>query len=786
LTRQPKSPSLATSRGKRLIAQVLVVVVLIAGLVILVVASGRTGSVTVVDGTGPLGEQFSTISLAPGAAVLREVIASPARDVDVSSSFRIASVPGEGTAYYAAWQLRTQHDGSAYRGRVEFLSGGKLRLSVSRVTGGTETNLGRFDLPFTVRRGDTINVEYTANGASGVNLSGRAWLDGKPRPDWQLTVVDDSAEQISVDGPVTFWSYAPNKNTKTMSFEVGNVVGTGQPTVQSDRTPVPDPGARRGALAVGTASFPVPVGAIFVDGVNGTKAGDGTEASPFRTVAAAVKGAWSGQTIVIRAGTYHESVTVPPNKSLTVQNYPGEAVWFDGTRAVTAWKKVGKVWVASGWTARFDRDMGGGQNSRFVDPAHPNADRPDQVFFDGSALEQVSDRSSVRPGTFAVDYDAKQLIIGDNPAGRDVRASDKSQALAVQSPGSTLQGFGVRGYATTYAQRAAVRMQNVSAKVKDLVIVDNAMIGLALSNNDGFIDNVTAERNGLLGIGVNASYRLVVRDSIATGNNTEGFKAAPVAGGIKITRSRDVTVLNNEVSRNLGSGIWLDESCYDVTIAGNTTTANTQTGIVVEISEKAVVADNQAIGNDTGIHIIDSGQIRVYNNDIGSNLDFGIKLSQDQRRQADFSVPGHDRRRTTKLGGPDPTMPWLVKDVVIANNAFGSGEPFAIYARDGKTNRSADDMDLTITGNLFSAFGKGQLMVAWGESDNRTYSEYKSPRALAAAKGTTWTNAITATRLTITELAEAKVAKVSIAVPIPTDVAANSGLVAGSRSIGAP
>jgi trimeric autotransporter adhesin len=765
---------------------VLVVVVLIAGLVTLVVVSGRNTGVTVVEGTGPLGKQYSTISLAPGSSVLREVIASPARDVDVRSSLRIGSVPGNDASYYAAWQLRTQHDGSSYRGRVEFLSGGKLRLSVSRVAGGIETNLGRFDLPFTVRQGDTINMEYAATGAAGVDLSGRAWLDGKTRPDWQLTAVDNSAEQISDDGPVTFWSYAPNKNTKTMTFEVGNVVGTGQPTVQSDRTSVPDPGARRGALAVGTASFPVPVGAIFVDGVNGTNAGVGTEDSPFRTVASAVKHAWSGQTIVIRAGTYHESVTIPPSKSLTVQNYPGEAVWFDGTRAVTAWKKVGKVWVASGWTAQFNTDMQGGQNSRFVDPAHPYADRPDQVFIDGAALEQVGDRSSVQAGTFAVDYAAKQLIIGDNPAGRDVRASDKSQALAVQSPGSTLQGFGVRGYATTYLQRGAVRMQNISAKVKDLVIMDNAMIGLALSNNDGFIDNVTAERNGLLGIGVNASYRLVVRDSIVTGNNTEGFKVAPVAGGIKITRSRDVTVLNNEVSRNLGSGIWLDESCYDVTIAGNTTMVNTQSGILVEISEKAIVANNQAIGNETGIHIIDSGEIQVYNNDIGSNLDFGIKLSQDQRRQADLSVPGHDRRRTTKLGGPDPTMPWLVKDVVMANNAFGSGEPFAIYARDGRTSRSADDMDLTITGNLFSAFGKAQLMVAWGEGDNRTYTAYKSPHALAAAKGTTWTNALTPTRLTITEMAGAKVAKASIAVPIPTDVASNSGLVAGSRSIGAP
>ena len=48
------------------------------------------------------------------------------------------------------------------------------------------------------------------------------------------------------------------------------------------------------------------------------------------------------------------------------------------------------------------------------------------------------------------------------------------------------------------------------------------------------------------------------------GNNTQDFKDAPVSGGIKITRSRVITVANNEIKNNQSAGIWFDASCYRI------------------------------------------------------------------------------------------------------------------------------------------------------------------------------------------------------------------------------
>ena len=106
-------------------------------------------------------------------------------------------------------------------------------------------------------------------------------------------------------------------------------------------------------MAPGSTSYPVPPDAVAV-APSGDDAAPGTLAAPVRTVARAIALARPGQTVVLRAGEYHESVEVPAGKRLTVQAYPGEAVWFDGSSAVQGWTRSGSGWMHPGWTVRFD------------------------------------------------------------------------------------------------------------------------------------------------------------------------------------------------------------------------------------------------------------------------------------------------------------------------------------------------------------------------------------------------------------------------------------------------
>ncbi|RIJ51398.1 DUF1565 domain-containing protein, partial [Clavibacter lycopersici] len=563
---------------------------------------------------------------------------------------------------------------------------------------------------------------------------------------------------------------------------------TPTPTSTAAPTPstpaaAPRTGTARGSAPVGSASYAVPSGALFVSSASGIDSAAGTQSAPLRTLTRAVARAASGQTIVLRGGTYHEAVVVPYQKPLTIQAYPREAVWLDGSSPVSGFTRSGSTWVASGWGMRFATTIAGvADNPRFVRPDAPLAARLDQVFVGGVALRQVASASQVVSGTFFVDYAAKTIRIGSDPSGKEVRASDLRQALQIQAPSTSVKGIGVRRYATSYEDRGAIRFDNVKAVVQDVVVQDIATIGIVIGNNDSRLTRVTVQRSGMLGINASTAYGLVIRDSVITGNNSERFKAAPVSGGIKITRSRDVEVVNNDTGRNNGSGIWFDESCYDITVTGNDSNDNEYTGIQLELSDTAVVADNSATGGQTGINLFDTGNVRLFNNTMGGNSKFALTLLQDERRQSVASFEGQDPRRPAV----DSTVPWLTRNITISNNVFASGGGFSIYAIDKKTNIPVDRWNLTITGNLFSkrVATTDPTMVAWGQGDNSTLVRYESPAALAAAKNSTWRNSMTTASTSVSGMSAYLSSAASLAVALPASIASLLGQPTGVKRVG--
>ena len=149
-----------------------------------------------------------------------------------------------------------------------------------------------------------------------------------------------------------------------------------------------------GAVDVGRASYAVPSGAVYVSPTGRRDPAAGTKAAPLRTIAKALLVAPAGLAVVLRAGMYHESVT--STKKVTIQNYPGEGVWLDGSSPVSGWKADGATWRHDNWTTRFDASVGYSKGAtdgtsagwQWVNPSYPMASsHPDQVYLDGSAPE---------------------------------------------------------------------------------------------------------------------------------------------------------------------------------------------------------------------------------------------------------------------------------------------------------------------------------------------------------------------------------------------------------------
>jgi nitrous oxidase accessory protein NosD len=747
---------------------------------------------------GPRGTAFSVDgsrarigALAAGASAGAYLAGTSLLDTTATAS--VALVGSTALTVYPALEVRRQPDGSSYRGKIEMSRSGKVRINISRSNAGRETSLGSADVSGTAAAGTAVNVRIQVTGISPVAVSAKAWIAGSSEPAWQSSVSDGSSARVSATGATGVWAYASGSNAAATTLAVDGLASAA-PTATSPASPpatttpstpiaLPRTGTARGSVAVGSAAYAVPSGALFVNSSSGNDAAAGTQGAPLRSLTRAVSRASAGQTIVLRGGTYHESVVVPYEKPLTIQAFPKEAVWLDGSSTVSSFVRSGSTWVASGWGTRFSTTIAGvADNPRFVAPAAPLAARLDQVFLGGTQLRQVGSASAVVPGTFFVDYGAKTIRIGSDPSGKEVRASDLRQALQVQAPDTTVRGIGVRRYAASYEDRGAVRFDNVRATVQDVVVEDTSTMGIVIGNNDSRLVRVTAQRNGMLGVNASSAYRLVVRDSVIAGNNSERFKPAPVSGGIKITRSRDVEVVNNDTGRNYGSGMWFDESCYDLTVTGNDSNDNEYTGIQLELSDTAVVADNSTTGGQTGINVFDSGNVQLYNNTMGENSKFALTLLQDERRQSVASFDGQDPRRPAV----DSTVPWLTRNITISNNVFANGGGFSIYALDKRTNIPVDRWNLQITGNLFTkrVATTDPTMVAWGQGDNSTLVRYETPAALAAAKNASWRNTMTTASTSVSGMSSYLTAAAGLAVALPGSIASLLGQPSGVKRVG--
>jgi hypothetical protein len=518
----------------------------------------------------------------------------------------------------------------------------------------------------------------------------------------------------------------------------------------------------------------VPAGALFVSSSDGSDSNPGTQAQPLRTVVAAVRAASNGQTIVLRAGTYHENVFVTDGKRVTIQNYPDEAVWFDGSVPVTNWTQQGSTWVSTGWTAQFDHSASftkGSDDGGFVNSAYPMAAWPDQIFVDGDPLAQV--RAGVTPGAgqFAVDYNAHTLTLGSDPTGHAVRASDLSQAFVVAGT-VTLRGFGVRRYATSLPQIGTIFFGGSTGGdvVQNVVIYDNATQGLGIGVPNCLIDNVTTNRNGMTGMMANRADNLTIENSVLDRNNTEHFNSAPSAGGMKIGRTNGVVIRNNEVVDNFGiNGIWTDISVSNFKIVDNTVSGNGGPyGIITELSDTGIVADNSVSGAKYGYTAFDTGNVQVYNNSFSHNSVWDIGASQDERRNTDPATKA--------------SIPWLVRNVTVSNNLYGADGSFQFYALDKATHISASSMNITVDGNAF--VDTNSVMVGWGGSDNSTVTYYRTPATLNAGLHVSWTNVLLDSGSASQFRGDADPDPDDVAVPLPADVANAIGVPTGTKHIG--
>ena len=552
---------------------------------------------------------------------------------------------------------------------------------------------------------------------------------------------------------------------------------------------------RAGSLAVGKASYAVPKKAIFVS-TKGSDKNPGTRAKPVKTIQRGVKLAPVGGTVVVRKGVYRETVTL--SKKVTLQNYPKEAVWLDGSKKVTGWVADGKVWRKNGWKTRFDSSptftKGAPDNTssgwRFVNTKNPMAAHPDQVFVDGKPLKQVKSKKLVKKGTFYLDKKTSKLYIGTNPKGKTVEASTRVKALKVQASKSVVRGIGVRRFSPSIFHMGAVTVERPGVKLENVTVIDSATIGISVLREKVTLNRVTVQRAGLLGIHGRFADGIVLKRVLATKNNSERFNIAPSAGGLKIGQTRGVTVSESRFSGNYGHGFWLDLSVYDSVLRQSDFSENSGSGLFLEISAKAVVGDNTFAKNKAfGIKVNNTSDVKIWNNTFVGNKR-PVNLVQDARRNTDKNDPAVDQRQPW----PNRDMPWTLGPVQVRNNVIADPDPSAVCllcVEDYSWSKSAEQMRITANNNVYGGKSakKARWAVVWSRAnvntDPHVFTTLKAftKKTKQETKGLDrMGTAVLDKKLELVKAVKTKSAKT--AQPLPAEIASAIGRPAGSKVLG--
>ncbi|MBB2985725.1 right-handed parallel beta-helix repeat-containing protein [Terracoccus luteus] len=716
------------------------------------------------------------VRLDPGASVT-QTLAGSAVDVRTTVGVKVDRIAVAGNGVSAGVAGRVSGTGG-YVANLRIGRAGAMSLAIVRMRSGSPDTVLVNDtlIPGTASTGTSYTAQVDVMGTSPVVVRARAWPTSSTAPGWQVSTSDASDSRITSAGGSALRSYLSASSASTgLAYDNVAVQRLAEP---GGTTPAPVPATPQvGSAAPGGTYYSVPSGAIFVTAA-GSRAGSGTAASPYGSLAYAIERAPSGATLVMRGGTYRESTTVPFGKRLTIQSYPGEAVWLEGSSPVTGWQKSGSTWAVSGWNYIFDHKVshtrGVDESNRFIDPAYPMAGYPDQVWVGGVKLRQVGSASAVVGGTFYVDEAGRRLVIGSDPAGRTVEASTRQQAMVIQGAGTVVRGIGVRRYANTFWMGGALSAQVDDITLENVVASDNATIGINGWGKRTRLQRVTVARAGGLGVGMNRADGLSISDSLIQENNVEHFKEAPVSGGVKITTTRGVSIRNNLFERNVTTALWFDESAYDITIANNTVRDNAGIGIELELSSKAVVAGNYIVRNGSaGLYVIDTNNVAVWNNTFAANQQYSWRIYQDSRRSS------------------DPVITFVVRDISFRNNvtAYGTGAcPYLVHDTEYKV--TGQTMRVTSQANAYwrASSSAPANMVCWangtaGLQSYKTLSTFRSATGNDTGSTVNEGTPILTSDYQLTPAAQSTTA--AVALPLPDYIASVVGLATNTRKLGA-
>jgi hypothetical protein len=421
----------------------------------------------------------------------------------------------------------------------------------------------------------------------------------------------------------------------------------------------------------------------------------GTLAAP-ATLETAVAKAVTGDAIILRGGVYRTG-SLAFNQKIIFQPYKNERPVLKGTEIATGWQPAGTgVWKTS-WTKLFPAAPLAWWNRAKEEAATPlHRFNNDMVFVDGEFLQSAGSPAEVKPNTYYIDYAAKEVYVGADPAKHTVEITAHDGALirtslAVNGKVNDHQGPIIRGLTITgYARRCLeiegkkqfgpndeptdepIGKADASTYGKEAVgsVIENNTISYCSRVGGWFRgDHMVIKSNQFTDTSTESIYVIgssdvVIEKNVVRRNNIEKLTGY-YPGAVKIfNQTHHVVFRDNLVLDNPNSNaVWYDVGNYDADVIDNYI-ADAQVGFFFEISNSATAAGNVFVRNGKGTWALNSSNVKLYNN---TYIDSPAAFSRNERRPTGDVFAWHS---STGPDVPDRKGHIFVNNLLVASETY--------------------------------------------------------------------------------------------------------------------
>ncbi|WP_461629991.1 right-handed parallel beta-helix repeat-containing protein [Labilibaculum euxinus] len=397
-------------------------------------------------------------------------------------------------------------------------------------------------------------------------------------------------------------------------------------------------------------------GTIYYVSPDGSKDAKGLKLSEPTNIESAVERVKTGDVIVLRGGIYRTG-NLTLNQGITMQPYKDEQAVIKGTLVATEWEKLKNGLWRTSWSHLFPskpqdwwvKDVYGK-----ITPLHRFND--DLVFVDGRFLQSVGWEGEVNEDTYFINYETQQVYIGTDPTNKEVEITAFATGLVrtikdvhgkvSDGIGPVIKGITITQYPFRIIEVEGYYPEGLSADYEhgnDVVgtTIENCTmsycgrIGVNLIGDKISFKHCKISDTSTEGLYLVSSDDALIEKNIFTRNNIENL-VGYFPAAVKIFNQSNRVVFNDNLVIDLpnSNGVWYDVGNVDGRFINNWVEGvgfpnnnfqphsvwPSRNGFFFEISKGAVCAGNVFTNCDHGILILNSNNVKVYQNTFVNSL----------------------------------------------------------------------------------------------------------------------------------------------------------------------